>query len=202
MPLTASLPSHPKTARILQPTIQSFPLWVRLSVYWPIYKGLSGMFFKLPTLTTKEALLANDAIFASKEELITFALGLWLVDGLLPCVRWTWWVWSFVLQRLPAPPDTTWAVGEVGIQVWIETTVLPNGTLGEGNLGPLRVISPIANAVPGAYQPSKRPLLSGPSTLLWRASAPLQIFFSDSLPDHRLCFMTDMATEFFQKSPA
>lgn len=102
-------------------------------------------------------------------------------------------MWSFVVfQHPPAPPGTTQATGEVGIWLLIMVTALPNRTPGEGNPGPIRVISSIfsnANAVLAVDEPPERPLLSGhlplrrvcnsPSSLL-RFTARLQLVPCDS----------------------
>lgn len=80
----------------------------------------------------------------------------------------------FGLQHSPALLDITQAS-----RYWLRPLPSSSGpTLGEGNCGPPQVMPlaiSTANAVPGAYWPPERKLLSGPSTFLWRLSVTLQL---------------------------
>lgn len=64
---------------------------------------------------------------------LIFALNTRLVDGLSPHGRWTWEVWSVVVQHPPTPLDATQATGEMGVLVLIKTTALHNRTSGRSN---------------------------------------------------------------------
>lgn len=73
-----------------------------------------------------------------KEELITFALGLWLGDGPSPHGRWADVV-SVVILCSNTNQHHSGCKGS-GTQVLIKTTALPDRTPGEGNPGPGGVI--------------------------------------------------------------
>lgn len=142
--LTTSPPSHPQDARILQPTISTFPLWLRLSVYWPVFKGLTlWHVYHAPHINHQGGTVSRWFYFClclEKNSLI-FALNTRLVDGLSPHGRWTWEVWSVVVQHPPTPVDATQATGEMDVLVLIETTALHSRTSGRRDSKPSLVCS-------------------------------------------------------------
>lgn len=88
--LTTSLPSCPQTARILQPTLRRFLLWVRLLVYWLPYKGLAVWHgLQVPRINHYEDTVDTSCYFCLgwKRNLLTFALSMCLMDGLSPHAR-------------------------------------------------------------------------------------------------------------------
>lgn len=107
-------------------------------------------------------------------------------------------MWSAMLQHPPGVATTRGC----GHPVRIETLGLHSKTpLGEGNPGPsdsAPSVFSIVKALPGAYQPSDCWM----TFHLPLRIVTLQVFSSVSLPDHRLCLMTDMAPGSFPKTPA